>query len=58
MTTSGGGFNGSMQHIRGPPSEGVFDVKQRPRTYYSASQMAMMQKRWKAGWTLHEIGKL
>jgi IS30 family transposase len=33
-------------------------MKQRPRIYYSASQKAMMWKRWKEGWTLHEIGKL
>ena len=33
-------------------------MKQRPRIYYSASQKAMMWKRWKEGWTLREIGKL
>jgi hypothetical protein len=36
----------------------VFDMKQRPRIYYSASQKATMWERWKEGWTLHEIGKL
>ena len=33
-------------------------MKQRPRIYYSDSQKALMWKRWKEGWTLHEIGKL
>ncbi len=32
-------------------------MKQRPRIYYSDSQKAQMWKRWKEGWTLHEIGK-
>ncbi|MFN6992897.1 MAG: IS30 family transposase [Aquincola tertiaricarbonis] len=30
----------------------------RTRMYYSATQKALMWERWKAGWTLHEIGKL
>ena len=33
-------------------------MKRRPRIYYSDSQKALMWKRWKQGWTLHEIGKL
>jgi len=33
-------------------------MRQRPRIYYSASQKALMWERWRAGWTLHEIGKL
>lgn len=30
----------------------------RTRTYYTESQKALMWERWKAGWTLHEIGHL
>jgi len=33
-------------------------MKYRTRTYYSATQKALMWARWKEGWTLHEIGKL
>ncbi|GAB2818755.1 hypothetical protein GCM10027276_20210 [Comamonas piscis] len=33
-------------------------MKQRPRIYYSEAQQALMWDRWKAGGTLHEIGKL
>lgn len=33
-------------------------MRQRPRIYYSDSQKALMWERWRAGWTLHEIGKL
>ncbi len=33
-------------------------MRQRPRIYYSDSQKALMWDRWRAGWTLHEIGKL
>ena len=33
-------------------------MKQRPRIYYTAGQKALMWDRWKAGDTLHEIGKL
>ena len=30
----------------------------RTRTYYTDSQRALMWERWKAGWTLHQIGHL
>jgi IS30 family transposase len=30
----------------------------RTRTYYTESQKALMWERWKAGWTLHQIGQL
>ena len=30
----------------------------RTRTYYTDSQKAVMWERWKAGWTLHQIGHL
>jgi len=30
----------------------------RKRTYYTDSQKALMWERWKAGWTLHQIGHL
>jgi IS30 family transposase len=30
----------------------------RTRTYYTDSQKALMWERWKAGWTLHQIGQL
>jgi IS30 family transposase len=30
----------------------------RTRTYYTGSQRALMWERWKAGWTLHQIGHL
>ena len=30
----------------------------RTRTCYTDSQKALMWERWKAGWTLHEIGHL
>lgn len=33
-------------------------MKYRTRTYYTATQKALMWQRWKDGWTLHEIGKL
>ena len=33
-------------------------MKYRTRTYYTATQKALMWARWKEGWTLHEIGKL
>ena len=33
-------------------------MKQRPRIYYSEPQKALMWKRWKEGWTLHQIGQL
>lgn len=33
-------------------------MQQRPRIYYTAAQKALMWDRWKAGDTLHEIGKL
>lgn len=33
-------------------------MRQRPRIYYSDSQKALMWERWRAGWTLHEIGKV
>src|SRR5262252_2546432 len=33
-------------------------MNRRPRTYYTDSQRAMMWERWKAGWTLHQIGHL
>ena len=33
-------------------------MKQRPRIYYSQPQKALMWKRWKEGWTLHQIGQL
>jgi IS30 family transposase len=33
-------------------------MRQRPRICYSDSQKALMWERWRAGWTLHEIGKL
>lgn len=33
-------------------------MKYRTRTYYTATQKALMWERWKEGWTLHEIGKL
>ena len=30
----------------------------RTRNYYTGSQKALMWERWKAGWTLHQIGQL
>jgi IS30 family transposase len=33
-------------------------MNRRPRTYYSDTQRALMWERWKAGWTLHQIGHL
>lgn len=33
-------------------------MKQRPRIYYTEAQKALMWDRWRAGDTLHEIGKL
>ena len=30
----------------------------RKRTYYTDNQKALMWERWKAGWTLHQIGHL
>ena len=33
-------------------------MNRRPRTYYTDTQRALMWERWKAGWTLHQIGHL
>lgn len=33
-------------------------MKYRTRTYYTDGQKALMWERWKAGWTLHQIGQL
>ena len=33
-------------------------MKYRIRTYYTATQKALMWERWKDGWTLQQIGKL
>jgi IS30 family transposase len=33
-------------------------MKYRTRTFYTATQKALMWERWKDGWTLQEIGKL
>ena len=33
-------------------------MKHRTRTYYTATQKALMWERWKDGWTLQQIGKL
>ena len=33
-------------------------MKYRTRTFYTATQKALMWERWKAGWTLHQIAKL
>ena len=33
-------------------------MRQRPRIYYSDGQKALMWKRWKQGWTLHQIAQL
>ena len=33
-------------------------MKYRTRTYYSDSQKALIWERWKAGWTIHQIGQL
>lgn len=33
-------------------------MKYRTRTFYTASQKALMWERWKAGWTLRQIAKL
>lgn len=33
-------------------------MKYRTRTYYTATQKALMWERWKDGWTLQQIGKL
>ena len=31
-------------------------MNRRPRTYYTDNQRALMWERWRAGWTLHQIG--
>jgi len=33
-------------------------MNRRARIYYTDSQRAVMWERWKAGWTLHQIGHL
>ena len=33
-------------------------MNRRPRTYYTDNQRALMWERWRAGWTLHQIGHL
>lgn len=39
-------------------AEGVLQMKQRPRIYYSASQRALIWERWQKGETLHQIAQL
>jgi IS30 family transposase len=39
-------------------AEGVLQMKQRPRIYYSASQRALIWERWRRGETIHQIAKL
>jgi len=39
-------------------AEGVLQMKQRPRIYYSASQRALIWERWQKGDTLHQIAGL
>src|SRR5262245_23615088 len=39
-------------------AEGVLQMKQRPRIYYSASQRALIWERWRKGETLHQIAQL
>jgi Helix-turn-helix domain len=39
-------------------AEGVLQMKQRPRIYYSASQRALIWERWRKGETLHQIARL
>jgi hypothetical protein len=53
-----GGFNWSTQHTTTAQAGGVLQMKCRTRMHYTAAQNALMWKRWKDGWTLHEIGKL
>jgi len=33
-------------------------MNRQPRIYYTDTQRALMWERWKAGWTLHQIGHL
>jgi IS30 family transposase len=58
MAATDGGFNRSMQHTMSAHAEGVLQMHRRTRTYYTDSQKALMWERWKAGWTLHQIGHL
>lgn len=39
-------------------AEEVLHMKYRTRKYYTAAQKALIWERWRAGWTLHETGKL
>jgi hypothetical protein len=39
-------------------AEGVLQMKQRPRIYYSANQRALIWDRWQKGETLHQIARL
>ena len=39
-------------------AEGVLQMKQRPRIYYSVSQQALIWERWRKGETLHQIARL
>src|SRR6202171_3850758 len=39
-------------------AEGVLQMKQRPRIYYSASQRALIWERWRKGETLHQIARV
>src|SRR6516162_6484462 len=47
-----------MQHTRRYRAEGVLQMKQRRRIYYSASQRALIWDRWQKGETLHQIAAL
>ena len=47
-----------MQHTRRHAAEGVLQMKQRPRIYYTDSQKALMWERWQKGETLQQIAQL
>jgi IS30 family transposase len=48
-----------MQHILDAlEAQGVLQMKQRPRIYYSASQRALIWERWRKGETIHQIAGL
>ena len=59
MTAIGLEFNWWMQHtLDALEAQGVLQMKQRPRIYYSASQRALIWERWRKGETIHQIAGL
>jgi hypothetical protein len=58
VRTAGADSTGGCNTLDAIEAEGVLQMKQRPRIYYSASQRALIWDRWQKGETLHQIAGL